>query len=58
LTNALIIDRPITVLPYGTVPEAKPEANQTIVSEKSEIPQSNITQRDFHGVPDEQRVRW
>lgn len=60
LTNALIVDRPITVVPYtGT------QASATLDSTVSPTPtplgapvdESNITQRDFHGVADEHRTK-
>jgi len=59
LTNALIIDRPITVVPYATAQEKeKPveAATDAVVNEKAEVPADNITQRDF-GVPDDQRSK-
>jgi len=52
LTNALIVDRPITVSPFvGTATPAI--APQTTVV----VDQSKITQRDFGNVPDENRSK-
>lgn len=53
LTNALIVDHPINVVPFSS------EKNSESISEKSSIgtaiPEENITKRNF-GVPDEERV--
>jgi len=52
LTNALIVDRPITVTPF-----VRPSA--TIAPQETAVPidQSKITQRDFGNVPDENRSK-
>jgi len=55
LTNALIIDRPITVIPY-VVPSEKQTESTNILSGNAEIPEKDITQRDFP-VPDDQRSK-
>lgn len=61
LTNALIIDRPITVVGYSTGQEKEktpeqPTPEATVVSPTTQVPENKITQREF-GVPDDQRVR-
>jgi len=61
LTNALIIDRPITVTGFssGTSQEKEnvPVAEQSnVVSSNAQVPESQITQREF-GVPDDQRSK-
>jgi len=61
LTNALIIDRPITVVPYSTGQEKEKPAESTpnanpVVTATTEVPADHITQRDF-GVPDDQRSK-
>jgi len=61
LTNALIIDRPITVVPYSTGQEKEKPVETTpndnpVVNAKTEVPADHITQRDF-GVPDDQRSK-
>jgi len=53
LTNALIIDRPITVLPYSSGPSDTAPVN---ISSTNEVPQSQITQRTFP-VADDQRSK-
>lgn len=62
LTNALIVDRPITVVPYTSVPSTQQSATGATVnvvppSPGTPVAQHEITQRDFQGVPDDQRVR-
>jgi len=51
LTNALIVDRPITVTPF--VPASAVVTPQTTVP----VDQTKITQRDFGNVPDENRSK-
>jgi len=53
LTNALIVDRPITVTSYVTSPEVTP----TVETHGTPVDQSNITQKDFNGVSDEDRSK-
>jgi len=60
LTNALIIDRPITVVGYSFGQEKEkteqPAEQTPVLSSTSQVPDSKITTRDF-GVPDEQRTK-
>ncbi len=72
LTNALIVDRPITVVPYtsgfqsthaSSTPTNNTNATPQSTSENAPQPSlgtpvdhTNITQRDFQGISDEQRV--
>lgn len=62
LTNALIVDRPITVVPYTSTPSTQQSATGATVdvvppkNPGTPVAQHEITQRDFKGVPDEQRV--
>jgi len=51
LTNALIVDRPITVVTYGA--ETGQITHENVVPVASE----HITQRDFGSVPDDQRTK-
>jgi len=68
LTNALIVDRPITVSPYGTMPTTTPTTTTptTMPSPSpvimttdpgSQIPPEKITKRDYGDVPDDQRSK-
>lgn len=54
LTNALIVDRPITVTAY--LPSSETAA-PSLESHGTPVDQSNITQKDFNGVPDEDRSK-
>jgi len=62
LTNALIIDRPITVVGYhtgGAEEKEKPveqAPSDAVISQNTQVPDNKITQREF-GVPDEQRSK-
>jgi len=62
LTNALIVDRPIEVVPYSTQLVQPPQSSATPGEDSVPIPvvssveNSNITQRNFD-VPDEQRTK-
>jgi hypothetical protein len=53
LTNALIVDRPITVFPYSTK-DSSPQ--KTSASPGTPVAVENITHRDFGGVKDDERV--
>jgi len=53
LTNALIVDRPIVVVPYTETPVATAPPLETA----SQVDATNITQKDFGGVPDENRSK-
>jgi len=70
LTNALIVDRPITVSPYGAIPTTTPTPIPTTTTPMpypspvtmttdpgSQIPPENITKRDYGDVPDDQRSK-
>jgi len=52
LTNALIVDRPITVVPYMNVEGQK----NPIPDSSNQVPPSQITQREFP-VPDDERSK-
>jgi len=57
LTNALIIDRPIIVIGFSSgTPEAEKVPEKNVVSPNTQIPENQITQREF-GVPDDQRSK-
>jgi len=54
LTNALIVDRPISVTPY----HPKDSAPQSEISPPgTPVPEEKITNRDFGGVKDEERTK-
>jgi len=53
LTNALIVDRPITVTPYP----AKDSAPTKTEAPGTPVPAEKITQRDFGGLRDEERTK-
>jgi len=68
LTNALIVDRPITVSPYGTLPTTtsttptpttlpSPSPVTMTTDPGAQIPPEKITSRDFGNVPDDQRSK-
>jgi len=57
LTNALIGDRPITVSPYGLYPNLSTPTAPAGVPGMQEAEASNITQRDFGDVNDDQRTK-
>jgi len=54
LTNALIVDRPISVIPYPpkTVTPSEPTS-----APPTPVPEEKITHRDFGGVKDEERTK-
>jgi len=57
LTNALIIDRPITVLPYSqTTSDSYSASSNQPQSTLTPVPEAKITTREFN-VPDEQRTK-
>jgi len=54
LTNALIVDRPITVTPY---PPKDAEKKSEQSGPGTAVPAENITQRDFGGAHDDERTK-
>jgi predicted DNA-binding protein (MmcQ/YjbR family) len=58
LTNALIVDRPITVVVYPP-PQTSSEGQQKeeLKEPGTPVPQEHITHRDFGGVKDEERTK-
>eukprot|EP00027_Filamoeba_sp_ATCC50430_P005186 CAMPEP_0168551702 /NCGR_PEP_ID=MMETSP0413-20121227/6319_1 /TAXON_ID=136452 /ORGANISM="Filamoeba nolandi, Strain NC-AS-23-1" /LENGTH=316 /DNA_ID=CAMNT_0008582257 /DNA_START=44 /DNA_END=994 /DNA_ORIENTATION=- len=68
LTNALIVDRPINVAPYisqatvqsspePVVAQQQVEKQQATVDPNAQVDEAQISQRNFGGVPDEQRTK-
>jgi len=63
LTNALIVDRPITVVPYTSTPSTQQSATGATVdvvppkAPGTPVAHHDITQRDFNDVPDDQRSK-
>jgi len=58
LTNALIVDRPISVLPYvGPAVPAQVEPSSPVPEFGTPVDGSKITQRDFGNVSDDQRSK-
>jgi hypothetical protein len=55
LTNALIVDRPITVVPHQ-VESSQTTGKQSPAHDTNRVPDAHITQRDFR-VPDDQRTK-
>jgi len=53
LTNALIVDKPITVTPYSLNVD---QPSTSTILEENLVPDNKVTQRDFP-VPDEQRTK-
>jgi hypothetical protein len=63
LTNALIVDRPITVVPYTPTTPAPSGGDSAATSAPipaemgAPVSEEHITQRDFGGVPDDERSK-
>lgn len=57
LTNALIVDRPITVVAYPPPQAKEDQQKEEVKTPGTPVPEEKITHRDFGGVKDEERTK-